>query len=145
VNGRPHHVLAISSDGAPPRTVYVDRQGGAGTPAPPVAAVEAEALDAARCIMCHGGGAPRAARREVLGWLSLDAIRLALTSGSMRAQGADLTGAQIDALARMLARGGSLDGPGPVVAVGKLFVNSGYAFVGGMPGNVLLAYSRDGR
>jgi hypothetical protein len=26
-----------------------------------------------------------------------------------------------------------------------LFVNSGYAFVGGMPGNVLLAYSIDGR
>jgi hypothetical protein len=24
-------------------------------------------------------------------------------------------------------------------------VNSGYAFVGGMPGNVLLAYSIDGR
>lgn len=41
--------------------------------------------------------------------------------------------------------GGSLDGPGPVVVGGMLFVNSGYAFVGGMPGNVLLAYSIDGR
>jgi polyvinyl alcohol dehydrogenase (cytochrome) len=43
------------------------------------------------------------------------------------------------------ANGGSLDGPGPVVVGGILFVNSGYAFVGGMPGNVLLAFSVDGR
>jgi polyvinyl alcohol dehydrogenase (cytochrome) len=43
------------------------------------------------------------------------------------------------------ARGGSLDGPGPVVADGTLFVNSGYAFIGGMPGNVLLAFTVDGR
>ena len=43
------------------------------------------------------------------------------------------------------ANGGSLDGPGPVVVDGMLFVNSGYAFVGGIPGNVLLAFSVDGR
>jgi polyvinyl alcohol dehydrogenase (cytochrome) len=43
------------------------------------------------------------------------------------------------------ANGGSLDGPGPVVVGGMLFVNSGYGFIGGMPGNVLLAYSIDGR
>jgi polyvinyl alcohol dehydrogenase (cytochrome) len=43
------------------------------------------------------------------------------------------------------ATGGSLDGPGPVVVGGMLFVNSGYAFVGGMPGNVLLAFSVDGK
>ena len=43
------------------------------------------------------------------------------------------------------ANGGSLDGPGPVVVGGMVFVNSGYAFVGGMPGNVLLAYSIEGR
>jgi len=43
------------------------------------------------------------------------------------------------------ANGGSLDGPGPVVVEGMLFVNSGYAFVGGTPGNVLLAFSIDGR
>jgi polyvinyl alcohol dehydrogenase (cytochrome) len=43
------------------------------------------------------------------------------------------------------ANGGSLDGPGPVVVGGMLFVNSGYAFVGGMPGNVLLAFAVDGR
>ena len=41
--------------------------------------------------------------------------------------------------------GGSLDGPGPVVVGGMVFVNSGYAFVAGKPGNVLLAFSVDGR
>jgi|SRR5579872_4785973 len=43
------------------------------------------------------------------------------------------------------ATGGSIDGPGPVVAGGILYVNSGYAFLGGMPGNVLLAFSVDGK
>lgn len=43
------------------------------------------------------------------------------------------------------ARGGSLDGPGAVVVGGMLYVNSGYAIFGGMPGNVLLAFSVDGK
>jgi polyvinyl alcohol dehydrogenase (cytochrome) len=38
------------------------------------------------------------------------------------------------------AVGGSLDGPGAVVANGMLFLNSGYPRFGGMPGNVLLAF-----
>jgi polyvinyl alcohol dehydrogenase (cytochrome) len=38
------------------------------------------------------------------------------------------------------ARGGALDGPGPVVANGMLFVTSGYGLFGQMPGNVLLAF-----
>lgn len=37
-------------------------------------------------------------------------------------------------------RGGSLDGAGPVVVDGMVFVNSGYARLGGAPGNVLLAF-----
>ena len=43
------------------------------------------------------------------------------------------------------ARGGSLDGPGAVVAAGMLYVGSGYAVFGGIPGNALLAFSVDGR
>jgi len=43
------------------------------------------------------------------------------------------------------ARGGSMDGPGPVIVGGMLFVNSGYAAGGGMPGTVLLAFSVDGK
>ena len=42
-------------------------------------------------------------------------------------------------------RGGSLNGPGPAIAGGMLFTNSGYVNAGGMPGNVLLAFSVDGR
>lgn len=43
------------------------------------------------------------------------------------------------------AHGGSLDGPGPIIAGGMLFVNSGYSAGGGVPGNVLLALSVDGK
>jgi len=41
--------------------------------------------------------------------------------------------------------GGAIDGPGPVVAGGMLYVNSGYGLFGGAPGNVLLAFSVDGK
>ena len=41
--------------------------------------------------------------------------------------------------------GGSLDGPGAAIADGMLFVNSGYPTAGGMSGNVLLAFSVDGK
>ncbi len=43
------------------------------------------------------------------------------------------------------AKGGSMDGPGPVIAGGMLYVSSGYGAWGGLPGNVLLAFSVDGR
>jgi len=39
------------------------------------------------------------------------------------------------------AKGGSLNGTGPTLAGGMLFVNSGYGALGGMPGNVLLAFA----
>ena len=42
-------------------------------------------------------------------------------------------------------RGGSLDGPGPAIGGGMMFVNSGYPTAGGTPGNVLLAFSVDGK
>jgi polyvinyl alcohol dehydrogenase (cytochrome) len=41
------------------------------------------------------------------------------------------------------ARGGSIDGPGPVVVNGLVLVGSGYPRNGGMPGNVLLAFGLD--
>jgi polyvinyl alcohol dehydrogenase (cytochrome) len=43
------------------------------------------------------------------------------------------------------ARGGSLDVGGPAVVNGMVFVNSGYSQWGGMPGNVLLVFSVDGK
>jgi polyvinyl alcohol dehydrogenase (cytochrome) len=40
------------------------------------------------------------------------------------------------------AKGGSFNGPGPVIAGGMLFMNSGYAYLGfGAAGNVLLAFA----
>jgi len=45
----------------------------------------------------------------------------------------------------LTAKGGSMDGPGPVIAGGMLYVCSGYGAWGGLPGNVLLAFSVDGR
>ena len=42
-------------------------------------------------------------------------------------------------------RGGSIDGPGPVIVGGMLFMGSGYVGAGGAPGNVLLGLSVDGK
>jgi polyvinyl alcohol dehydrogenase (cytochrome) len=39
------------------------------------------------------------------------------------------------------ARGGSIDGPGAVIAGGMVFITSGYSRNGGVPGNVLLAFA----
>ena len=43
-----------------------------------------------------------------------------------------------------IARGGSIESDGPIVANGKLFVNSGYLYGSRMAGNALLVYSKDG-
>ena len=42
-------------------------------------------------------------------------------------------------------RGGSIDGPGPSIGGGLVIFNSGYPTAGGTPGNVLLAFSVDGK
>jgi polyvinyl alcohol dehydrogenase (cytochrome) len=42
-------------------------------------------------------------------------------------------------------KGGSLDSAGPVIAGGMVFTNSGYGMWQGLPGNVLLAFSVDGK
>ena len=47
---------------------------------------------------------------------------------------------EYNAVNGVTGHGGSLDGPGPVVVGGMVFVNSGYSRFGGMPGNVLLAF-----
>ena len=45
----------------------------------------------------------------------------------------------------IMATGGSLDHGGAVVVDGMLYINSGYGRIAGQPGNVLLAFSVDGR
>jgi polyvinyl alcohol dehydrogenase (cytochrome) len=46
-----------------------------------------------------------------------------------------------DTLNGVKAKGGSLSATGPVLANGMMFVNSGYGALGGMPGNVMLAFA----
>jgi polyvinyl alcohol dehydrogenase (cytochrome) len=41
------------------------------------------------------------------------------------------------------AKGASISGPGPIVAGGMVYINSGYGALGGRPGNVLLAFGVD--
>ncbi len=43
------------------------------------------------------------------------------------------------------ARGGSINGPGPVIVGGMLFKNSGYGRFGEAAGNVLIAFSVEGK
>jgi polyvinyl alcohol dehydrogenase (cytochrome) len=43
------------------------------------------------------------------------------------------------------ARGGSIDGTGAAIVGGTVFVTSGYNQYGGMPGNVLLVFSVNGK
>ena len=47
-----------------------------------------------------------------------------------------------DTVNKVRAKGGSISAPGPVVANGMVFVGSGYAVLGGTPGNVLLAFAK---
>lgn len=56
----------------------------------------------------------------------------------------DTTGSY-DTVNGVNAHGGSMNMAGPVIADGMLFVNSGYNVMIGMPGNVLLALSIDGK
>ncbi len=52
---------------------------------------------------------------------------------------------RFDTVNGVAAKGGSIDGPGAVVAGGMVFVSSGYSRSGGMAGNVLLAFTPEGR
>jgi polyvinyl alcohol dehydrogenase (cytochrome) len=52
---------------------------------------------------------------------------------------------EYDTVNRVPARGGSMNGPGATIVGGMVFVNSGYGSLGFMPGNVILAYSVEGK
>jgi polyvinyl alcohol dehydrogenase (cytochrome) len=53
------------------------------------------------------------------------------------------TGRDFTTVNGVKARGGSMSASGAVAAGGRLYVNSGYGSLGGMPGNVLLAFSAE--
>ncbi|MFN0124875.1 MAG: PQQ-binding-like beta-propeller repeat protein [Blastocatellia bacterium] len=57
----------------------------------------------------------------------------------------DTAAMEYDAVNGAKARGGTLDGAGPTIANGVLYVNSGYGRLIGQPGNLLLAFSVEGK
>ena len=50
-----------------------------------------------------------------------------------------------DTVNKVPGKGGAINGGGPAIANGMVFTNSGYGFVGQTAGNVLLAFSVDGK
>jgi polyvinyl alcohol dehydrogenase (cytochrome) len=57
----------------------------------------------------------------------------------------DTAAAPYNAINGKTAKGGALDGAGPTIAGGILYTNSGYGRIVGQPGNVLLAFTVDGK
>ncbi len=55
------------------------------------------------------------------------------------------TVSSFDTINRVRAKGGSIDGPGPAIVDGIVYVPSGYPNWGGLAGNVLLAFSVKGK
>lgn len=55
------------------------------------------------------------------------------------------TATPFDTVNKVPGKGGSINGGGPAIANGMVFTNSGYGFVGQTDGNVLLAFSVDGK
>lgn len=55
------------------------------------------------------------------------------------------TSAEVPTVSGKLARGGVIDGAGPTIAGGMVFVSSGYQGRSGTPGMVLMAFSAEGR
>ena len=55
------------------------------------------------------------------------------------------TAREFDSVNGVNARGGSIDVGGPAIAEGVVLTTSGYGTWGGMRGNVLLAFSVEGR
>ena len=53
------------------------------------------------------------------------------------------TNREFPTLNGLRAKGGSMNGPAPVVAGGMVYVSSGYGVFGLRPGNVLLAFGLD--
>ncbi len=55
------------------------------------------------------------------------------------------TAHSFDTVNKVAAKGGSINDGGPAIANGMVFTSSGYSGFGGSPGNVLLAFSVDGK
>jgi polyvinyl alcohol dehydrogenase (cytochrome) len=72
-----------------------------------------EAVYSQHCASCHDGGAARAPSRSALGQMAAENIRFALTTGSMNAQAAGLSAAEIDGVSRFLSKQASINQQSP--------------------------------
>lgn len=143
------HTFAVIRD---PRTGEYAQPNGEGTPTPGVYALElggGEVIWRAEpdLSVCAGrlaclpffSAAPTAIDGAVLVG-SLDGhIRAFSTEDGSVLWDVD-TAREFETVNGVPGRGGSLDGPGPVVVDGTVLVNSGYDMFSEMPGNVLLAF-----
>ncbi|HUJ31392.1 MAG TPA: PQQ-binding-like beta-propeller repeat protein [Candidatus Acidoferrum sp.] len=80
------------------------------------AKTEGEAIYRDHCASCHEGQVTRAPVRSALTQMARQDIRIALTTGNMRTQAANLTPEQIDALARFLSDREAAPEPPPLNA-----------------------------
>ncbi len=55
------------------------------------------------------------------------------------------TARPFDTVNKVPAHGASIDAAGPTIANGMVYTNSGYGAFGGVSGNVLIAFSVDGK
>jgi polyvinyl alcohol dehydrogenase (cytochrome) len=102
------------------------------------------------CSASAGGGNGRGCNAALLAAISVvpGAVFAGSNDGAIRAyatgDGSLLwaydTNRAFDTVNGVSAHGASINGPGPVVAGGMVYVNSGYGAFGGRPGNVLLAF-----
>ena len=76
---------------------------------------------------------------------SVDGRLRAYSTDDGRIMWSDSTAREYVTVNGVPGHGGGINGPGPVVAGGVVYVNSGYPGAGGGAGNVLLAFSIDGK
>ena len=82
-------------------------------------------------------------RRRLLAVERRNAVRAFSTPKPVRSSGSSTPIANFTTVNGVKAKGGSMNGPAPVVAGGMLYVSSGYGAFGLRPGNVLVALGLD--
>jgi polyvinyl alcohol dehydrogenase (cytochrome) len=131
-----------------PQRFVVDRDAGGGITALRIA--DGTQVWSAAPVPCPAGAPPGCNPSHSAAVTAIPGVVFASSNdGHVRAYGAaDGTAVwdfdtmrEFETVNGVKARGGSIDGPGAVVAGGMVFVTSGYSRNGGVPGNVLLAFA----
>jgi len=111
-----------------------------------VAALRLETGELAwRASPADGGAAPVSVIPGVLFFGSSAGVVYAYSTDDGKALWQFDTAREFDTVNKVKARGGAIDVGGPAVAEGMILTTSGYPTFGGRGGNVLLAFSVDGR